>query len=128
MRKRIKKDIEADSIESIANKIKNDLKEDVDLPKADIKELRCRVCGFEYDEENAPWQKIDGQWFASYEICVCCNVHFGYEDVEKGAVKTFRNNWLLNGAKFFYKNAMPKNWSLEKQLENVGENWKDMDD
>ena len=123
MKKNRKKEIKASVLQSVINIIKNDVPESKEVVEPE-KELSCRVCGFEYDEENAPWQEIDGNWFASFEICVCCNVHFGYEDVYLGSVKTFREKWISNGAEFHYKGLKPKNWSLEKQLKNIPKKWR----
>lgn len=77
----------------------------------------CPVCGFEgldepsYDEFLEP----------SCDICPCCGVEFGFDDLEFNNVTfvTARNNWLKNGAKWFNKNEKPKNWNLEEQLKNT---------
>lgn len=113
--------------QSIMNTIKSDFsKEEQEYTKSDeedIEELNCRVCGFEY-EEDPPWQRVDGDWYANYEVCACCNVQFGYEDTSLSSVKAFRDKWVSDGANFHYKNLKPKNWSYEEQLKNVPEQWK----
>jgi hypothetical protein len=117
-----KKEIKAGDFESIINIIKNDMK-DFGPIEVEARELQCRVCGFEYSEEDAPWKKMDGNWFSSNDLCVCCNVQFGYEDGE-GGVSNYREKWISDGGIFHHKVMMPKDWSLEAQLKNIPEQWR----
>jgi len=77
----------------------------------------CPICGFQGLDE-APY---DEDLNASYDICPCCGVEFGYDDFKNDNVKfeIARNKWISNGAKWFNKNKKPKNWILEAQLKNT---------
>jgi hypothetical protein len=124
MGKMKKKIIEASSLESIIKNIDNDLghkNKDIVLTE---KESCCRVCGFEYDDENAPWTKFDNQWFPNYEICVCCRVHFGIGDTSEISVTSHRENWIASGGDFDYKPLKPRDWSIETQLKNIPKRWR----
>lgn len=50
----------------------------------------CRVCGAKQLEP--PWGN-DGLT-PSYEICDCCGVEFGYEDMNLNALKNIERNGL----------------------------------
>ena len=119
-----KRKVDAGDFQSIINKIKGDLGALGQDNDDEIKELRCRVCGFEYDQANAPWRRLDGEWYPLYEICVCCNVQFGYEDIDEGSVKSYREKWISSGGDFHYKALKPSDWSREEQLKKVPEQWR----
>lgn len=77
----------------------------------------CPVCGFQGLNE-APY---DEELNASYDICPCCGVEFGYDDfkIDNIVFEIARNKWLAKGAKWFKKDEKPKNWILEEQLKNT---------
>lgn len=54
----------------------------------------CRVCGLEQDD--TPWGE-DGKT-ASFNICDCCGVDFGYQDAKLTGIKKYRERWLSQGA------------------------------
>jgi len=72
----------------------------------------CRVCGL-YIEE-LPWGASGDT--PTYEICPCCGVEFGYEDLTVESTKNHRERWLTTGAKWFTPKDKPDGWDLEKQL------------
>ena len=80
----------------------------------------CRVCGL--DQGEFPWGK-DGT-DPSFAICDCCGVEFGYQDCSIECVRKFRNTWLSEGNPWFNPKKKPKNWSLEKQLKNIPQEFK----
>ena len=82
----------------------------------------CRICGHKYDDFY-PWGK-DGKT-ASFEICDCCGVTFGYEDATKKAAIEFRKIWIDNGAKWHNCSVQPKGWSFEKSLREVPSEFKE---
>ena len=82
----------------------------------------CRICGFEYDDFY-PWGE-DGNT-ASFEICDCCGVTFGYEDATNGAINKFRKEWIDNGAKWSDISCKPSEWTLQKALSNIPKEYKD---
>lgn len=72
----------------------------------------CRICGFGL--KDPPWgtNGKDPTW----EICPCCGVEFGYEDVTSESARLFRNAWIANGAKWFDAGEKPDGWALDTQL------------
>ncbi len=75
----------------------------------------CRVCGL--SQGDAPWGDDDET--PTFDICDCCGVQFGYEDCTTRGIKKFREEWIKNGAKWFWPKSRPENWSLEEQLKKV---------
>ena len=75
----------------------------------------CRVCGAE--QLDPPWGE-DGQ-IPSYDICDCCGVEFGYEDMNLESIKRYRQKWLDSGANWFRKKNKPESWFLDRQLQNI---------
>jgi hypothetical protein len=80
---------------------------------------RCRVCGLL--QEDPPWG-LDGVT-ASFDICGCCGVEFGYEDSTRGSVLRYRASWLASGAKWVDHAGEPDNWNLEDQLRSISDRW-----
>ena len=80
-----------------------------------MKEYYCRVCGL-YNEDK-PWEQDDNS--PTYEICPCCGVEFGYEDYTIESTIEYRKKWIENGAKWFNAKKKPEVWNLEKQLQNI---------
>lgn len=75
----------------------------------------CRVCGRIY--EGLPWGE-DGKT-ASFEICPCCGVEFGYEDSLPESVRGYRAIWLAGGSNWFDRKLRPQDWSLDAQLAQI---------
>ncbi|HFT8656195.1 MAG: hypothetical protein E7D37_04275 [Enterobacter cloacae] len=75
----------------------------------------CRVCGAE--QLDPPWGE-DSQ-IPNYDICDCCGVEFGYEDMNLESIKRYRQKWLDSGANWFRKKNKPESWSLDRQLQNI---------
>ncbi len=76
---------------------------------------RCRVCGYLLD--FPPWG--DDGHTASFEICPCCGVEFGYEDSTKDSAKKYRQAWISKGASWFEPQKQPSNWNLDQQLDAI---------
>lgn len=83
-------------------------------------QCNCRVCGYELNEP--PWGN-DGM-SPSFEICPCCGVEFGYEDVSLQSIRTFRSKWLASGSPWFDISKRPKAWDISVQLELVPFEWR----
>lgn len=82
----------------------------------------CRVCGFEYDN-FFPWGE-SGQC-SSFDICHCCSTTFGYQDFTIEAIRRQRRLWIEErGGEWRDPEYRPKNWSLEKALENIPEKFR----
>ncbi|NWA64104.1 hypothetical protein HX773_24715 [Pantoea sp. B9002] len=79
----------------------------------------CRVCGLE--QLDPPWGD-DGK-SATFDICDCCGVEFGYEDATLSGIKRYREKWLTNGAKWNITKSIPDNWMLHQQLKNIPEDY-----
>jgi len=73
--------------------------------------LFCRVCGL---KQLYPQYGQAGD-SPTYEICDCCGVEFGYEDMTVHSVKEYRKKWLETGSVWFCIDQKPVNWSWEKQ-------------
>ncbi len=82
--------------------------------------LACRVCG--NIQDDPPWGE-DGK-NPTYDICDCCGVEFGYGDCNIDAIKSFREKWFEEGATWKYPKEKPINWSLEKQLTQIPQEFK----
>ena len=77
--------------------------------------MNCWVCGLE--QNNSPWGEDNSS--PTFDICSCCGVEFGYEDITLVATRQYRNEWLGKGAVWFKQQAKPNDWSLEKQLTKI---------
>jgi hypothetical protein len=75
----------------------------------------CRSCGL--DHGSPPWGEDERT--PSFEICDCCGVEAGYEDVTPAAARSYREHWLAAGAKWFMPKARPDGWNLDNQLSQV---------
>lgn len=80
-----------------------------------MNEFACRVCGLELSFR--PWGE-DGMT-ASWEICPCCGIEFGFEDESYESTKRARRKWLSGGANWLYPADEPEDWDLAEQLSNV---------
>lgn len=83
----------------------------------------CPVCGCELD--FLPWKGDN----PSDEICPCCYIQFGYEDLtapdekEKriAVYNEYRDYWIKNGMIWNSTGQeCPSNWDPKKQLQNIG--------
>lgn len=84
-----------------------------------MKKNYCRICGLFI--ENEPWGN-DGKC-PIYEICPCCGVEFGNEDYTTESIHKYREEWLLNGAKWHEPKCMPVNWDLKEQMQNISDEY-----
>lgn len=75
----------------------------------------CHVCGLE--QEEAPWGE-DGNT-PSFDLCMCCGIQFGYEDIVYEVIERYRENWIENGAEWFQPKFKPQEWDLNEQLKNA---------
>ena len=75
----------------------------------------CRVCGC--CSEDFPWGE-DGK-SPSYQICPCCGVQFGKEDLTLESIKECREEWISKGGEWFTKNEKPEGWDIKTQMKNV---------
>jgi hypothetical protein len=80
----------------------------------------CRVCGL--DQKDLPWG-VNGD-SPSFAICDCCGVEFGYQDCFLEDVVVLRKEWLKKGALWAQPKERAGNWSLEKQLEKIPDDFK----
>jgi hypothetical protein len=76
----------------------------------------CPVCGYDGLEEPA----YDEAGCASFEICPCCGIEFGYDDAQK-THNELRNLWLGSGCPWHsLENRPPAGWNAEQQLRAAG--------
>jgi hypothetical protein len=75
----------------------------------------CPVCGFDGLDEPA----YDVHGCASFGICPCCGVEFGYEDASQSHL-ALRAEWVQRGMPWWSKAQLaPANWDPEVQLRRV---------
>lgn len=55
----------------------------------------------------------------TFEICSCCGVEFGYEDIAIAGIVGFRSAWIARGKEWFRTDKKPKGWSWERQKERI---------
>jgi hypothetical protein len=74
----------------------------------------CPVCGYKGLREDPREQ--------TFEICPCCYVEFGYEDVGN-TYEALRQKWIDSGAEWHSRavSPPPKNWDYREQLKNLKE-------
>ena len=79
----------------------------------------CNVCGWspEIYDPDPPLYDVG-------DFCDCCGCEFGIEDRTLAQVRSVRNHWLKNGAKWFTPEDKPENWNLEEQLAQIPEEWR----
>lgn len=76
-------------------------------------EYICRICGLIQDEPT--WEEE----VSSHNLCPCCGVEFGYEDITLISIRQYRTKWIDLGYKWVEPNLMPQNWDIDKQLKNI---------
>lgn len=77
--------------------------------------LYCRVCG--YKNSEPPWGEDDES--PDWDICPCCGVETGYEDVILSTIRLYRERWLADGAKWLDRKEKPSDWDLAEQMKNI---------
>ena len=81
-----------------------------------MKKYICPVCGYS-DLEEPPRDK---NGMPSFDICDCCGVEFGYEDLTEESMIKYRKKWIETGGEWFIKESKPNNWTMQEQLKNIG--------
>ena len=79
------------------------------------KNIYCGVCGFQNDEY--PWGK-DGE-LPTFDLCSCCGIQHGYEDIDASSLRKQRLKWIANGSEWLIQKLEPDNWDYRDQLKNV---------
>jgi len=77
----------------------------------------CPACGYELS--FLPWD----EGCPSDEICSCCGIQFGYDDIYADTEEDFKKvyadwrcEWIKGGYKWFSPNPPPAGWNPETQL------------
>lgn len=86
-----------------------------------MKEYYCRICGFNHG--SLIWG--DDNETPSYEICECCGCEYGNDDYTLESIIRYRNKWFVNGFKWFKIKSKPNNWSIESQVKNIFEAYRE---
>jgi hypothetical protein len=76
----------------------------------------CPVCGFPGLDE-AP---CDDHGCASFEICPCCGIEFGYDDATTSHSE-LRARWIAGGKCWRSDREPPTGWDADTQLAQIGE-------
>jgi len=79
--------------------------------------FHCPSCGYCY-LKLPPHRNPGG---ASYEICPCCGIQFGYDDDDRGITYAqWLEDWIVKGMPWFSKSIPPpKGWVPEDQLSQM---------
>ena len=76
----------------------------------------CPVCGY----DHLPRPAYDDGGAASFQICPCCGVQFGYQDTNFPHAG-LRRIWLAEGGGWFREvTPPPANWNALEQLRAAG--------
>ncbi|MEW9702988.1 hypothetical protein [Paenibacillus sp. SI8] len=78
----------------------------------------CTLCGYS-NLKFAPWTQKGLS--PSYEICPCCGVEFGVDDINKAAYEIYKKEWFESGNKWFMESKKPNNWNLQDQLKKISQ-------
>lgn len=78
----------------------------------------CKICGLEFGDFY-PWGEYGD--LASFDICPCCGVEWGYEDCNEESSIRYRTSWINNGMNWFQPEKKPKNWNGYQQLQKIFE-------
>ncbi|WP_211238325.1 hypothetical protein [Deinococcus pimensis] len=84
---------------------------------SDQEKRACRVCGL--IEPHLPYGENGFLW--DWDICDCCGVTHGYQDIDVPSTKLYRERWLAAGAPWRNSKSTPKpeGWDVHEQLRNV---------
>jgi hypothetical protein len=85
--------------------------------------FECYICGFTNLDEP-PWG--EDSITPNFQICPCCGVTFGYEDLTEKGRKYYRKTWILEGANWFQEELKPIDWDLKKQLLKINVKLEDL--
>lgn len=84
----------------------------------------CPVCGYP-ELANQPWNEHGRN--ASFEICPCCGIQFGNDDLPMEDTITiaelhdkWRDKWIEGGMKYVYPRTKPDGWNPIVQLKKAG--------
>ncbi|WP_308638277.1 hypothetical protein [Paenibacillus silvisoli] len=76
----------------------------------------CHLCG--YPEQNKPPWTQEGL-SPSYEICPCCGIEFGVDDINLLGFEIYKREWFEKGRDWFDQAKRPVNWEQEEQLKSI---------
>ena len=79
--------------------------------------FKCRVCGLD-QSPDLPWGENGDH--ASFNICSCCGVEFGYEDDSPENCRSVRRNWVeVRRCAWFSPKDRPLDWDMPGQLRSI---------
>jgi hypothetical protein len=74
----------------------------------------CRICG--YSNKDYPWGE-DGK-SPSYQICPCCGVQFGINDITPEDMQRYFKEWEKNDLRWNNPKEKPVKWVIDEQIKN----------
>jgi hypothetical protein len=79
-----------------------------------IEEYYCPSCGADLSDSDV-WTKTE----ESNDICYCCGLSFNRQPPSLTAVKAARDQWLLHPEFWKEPSALPEDWRIEDQMDNI---------
>ena len=87
---------------------------------------KCRVCGLD-QSPDLPWGENGDH--ASFNICSCCGVEFGYEDDSLQNCLSVRRHWVeIRRCAWFAPKEQPTDWNMPAQIRAIPLAYKGNDD
>jgi hypothetical protein len=87
---------------------------------------KCRVCGLD-QSPDLPWGENGDH--ASFNICSCCGVEFGYEDDSVQNCLSVRRHWVeIRLGAWFAPKEQPSDWDMPAQIRAIPSAYKGHDD
>lgn len=88
--------------------------------------FKCRVCGLD-QSPDLPWGENGDH--ASFNICPCCGVEFGYEDDSLQNCLLARRNWVeVRRCAWFPPKDRPLDWDMPSQVRGIPLPYQDAED
>ena len=88
----------------------------------DLSERFCRICGYDLGEAGVRDKKYG---YPTYNICHCCGMESGIDDVSQSERIKYRNEWIFEGESvWFNEKHKPESWNLREQMKNIPRSFK----
>lgn len=75
---------------------------------------RCPACGYDTSDSEV-WSEVT----STFDLCDCCGMKYGKDKPMLEEVKRYRDAWLQHPTLWHNPKALPPNWKIEDQMENI---------